>query len=123
MVPVIGPYTLRSGAGQVIEATATSYAYFSPFWFNVANLNGVETFGASVGMRALELLNLRAIYLEELEASRNDAFDYYVFIRNAYLQNRRAKVLDHMDQPSAAEDDLYYFDEILDEDEEDFDDY
>ena len=132
MVPLLGPYTVRSGAGQVIEATATSYAYFSPFWFDVVNLNGIETLGASVGMRALELLNLRAIYLEELEASRNDAFDYYVFIRNAYLQNRRAKVLDQKDRPSGAEDDLYYFedefdedldDEIPDEDEEDFDDY
>ncbi|MEO1935570.1 MAG: VacJ family lipoprotein [Myxococcales bacterium] len=132
MVPLLGPYTVRSGAGQVIEAAATSYAYFSPFWFDVANLNGVETFGASVGMRALELLNLRAIYLEELEASRNDAFDYYVFIRNAYLQSRRAKVFDHKDRPSRAEDDLYYFEEefdedldgeISDEDEEDFDDY
>ena len=83
--------TLFESNREVIEAAATSYAYFSPFWFDVANLNGVETFGASVGMRALELLNLRAIYLEELEASRNDAFDYYVFIRNAYLQSRRAK--------------------------------
>jgi phospholipid-binding lipoprotein MlaA len=132
MVPVLGSYTVRSGAGQVIEAAATWYAYFSPFWLDVVNLNGIENLGASVGMRALELLNLRAIYLEELEASRNDAFDFYVFMRNAYLQNRRAKVLDRKDVPSGAEDDLYYFEdefdenldgEFPDEDEEDFDDY
>lgn len=125
MVPLLGPYTIRSGAGQVVEATATSYAYFSPFWTQVANFNGLQNLGASVGTRGLELLNLRAIYLEEIEASRKDAFDYYVFIRNAYLQNRRAKVLDQTDAPAEGGEELYYIDEEeLDEDEEeDFDDF
>ena len=124
MMPLLGPYTIRSGFGQVVEATATSYAYFTPFWTQVAHLNGLETLGASVGMKGVELLNLRAIFLEELEASRNDAFDYYVFIRNAYLQNRRAKVLDQTDKSAEDGEELYFFDEEDDgEDEEDFDDF
>ena len=124
MVPLLGPYTVRSGVGQVVEATATSYAYFTPFWTQVVNLNGLETLGASVGTRGLELLNLRAIYLEEIEASREDAFDYYVFIRNAYIQNRRARVLDQTDAPAEGGEELYFFDdEDFDEDEEDFDDF
>jgi ABC-type transporter lipoprotein component MlaA len=65
-------------------------------------------------------LNLRTIYLEELEASRRDAFDYYIFVRNAYLQNRRAKVLDQRDAPVIDDDEFYFFDE--DDEEEDYDD-
>ena len=118
MVPILGPYTLRDGIGEIVETGATSYAYFTPFWYEVVGLNGVETFGASAGLMGLELLNLRAIYLEEIEGSRKDAFDYYTFIRSAYLQNRRAKVLDQTDIPADDEGDLY-FDE--DDDEEDYD--
>jgi phospholipid-binding lipoprotein MlaA len=120
MVPLFGPYTVRSGVGQVVDITASAYAYFTPFWTGVVGLNGVETWGASAGVKGLELLNLRAIYLEEFEASRKDAFDYYIFIRNAYLQNRRAKVLDQKDEPVIDDDEFYYFDE--DEEEEDYDD-
>lgn len=119
MMPLLGPYTLRSGAGQVVDIGAASYAYFTPFWSGVVGLNGIETFGASTGQKGLELLNLRAIFLEEVEANRRDAFDYYIFIRNAYLQNRRAKVLDQTDAP-VIDDEFYFFDE--DEEEEDYDD-
>ena len=120
IMPLLGPYTLRSGVGQVVDIGAASYAYFTPFWYGVAGLNGIETFGASAGLKGLELLNLRSIYLEEIEASRRDAFDYYIFVRNAYLQNRRAKVLDQTDSPVVDDDELYFLDE--DEDEEDYDD-
>ena len=64
---------------------------------------------------------MRAIYLEELEASRRDAFDYYIFIRNAYLQNRRAKVRDQPDEAVVDDEAFYFFDEEDDE-EEDYDD-
>lgn len=124
MMPLFGPYTLRSGLGRVVEIGATSYAYFTPFWSQVANLNGVETFGASAGLFTLELVSLRATYLEEIEAGRADAFDYYVFVRNAYLQNRRAKVLDQTDAPADGGEELYFFDDDEPgDDEEDFDDY
>jgi phospholipid-binding lipoprotein MlaA len=126
MVPILGPYTLRDGVGEIIDTGAASYAYFTPFWYDVAGLNGIETVGASVGLKGLELLNLRAIYLEELEASKNDAFDYYTFVRSAYLQNRRAKVLDQTDIPANDEDDLYFDEESEDDfedEDEDYDDY
>lgn len=122
MMPILGPYTIRSGAGQIVDTAAMSYAYITPFWYGVAGLNGLETFGATVGMKGVELLNLRTIYLEELEASRRDAFDYYVFVRNAYLQNRRAKVLDQTDAAVTNDEEFYFMDDEEDEDE-DYDDY
>jgi phospholipid-binding lipoprotein MlaA len=129
MVPLLGPYTLRSGVGDIVDSTASAYAYFNLFWFDAVGLNGFETTGASIGMRGLDLLNLRAIYLEELAESKKDAFDYYVFVRNAYLQSRRAQVLDQKDAPVVDDEDLYFYDDEDDEeyedeveDEEDYDD-
>lgn len=120
MVPILGPYTLRDGIGEIVETAATSYAWTTPFWYDVVDLNGLETAGASIGVEAFELLNLRAIYLEEIAESRREAFDYYVFVRNAYLQNRRAKVLDRTDAVTVDEEELYFFGDG-DGDEEDFD--
>ena len=118
MIPILGPSTVRDSAGLILDTAASSYAYFAPFWYGVAGLNGVETVGASVGLKAFELLNLRTIYLEEIASSRAEAFDYYVFIRNAYLQNRRAKVRDQPETPAGDAEDLYFFD---DDDDVDYD--
>ncbi len=63
------------------DAAATPYTYFVPGW-------------ASFTARVVENFNLRAYYLEEVLTSRESALDYYVFMRNAYLQNRRRKVMD-----------------------------
>lgn len=129
MLPILGPSTIRDGTGLIVDTAASSYAYFTPFWYDVVGLNGLETLGASVGVKAFELMNLRALFLEEIDASRADAFDYYVFVRNAYLQNRRAKVLDQKETSATDANELYYFDDAeegfegdLDDDEEDYDD-
>ena len=128
MVPILGPYTLRDGVGEVVDTTASGFLY-APFWYQVAGLSPIETSGASIGQEGLELLNLRSIYDEELEESKKDAFDYYIFVRNAYLQNRRAKVADQTDGPVLDEEDLYFLDEeengdeADDDEEEDYDDF
>lgn len=125
VVPILGPYTLRDGFGEIADTTATAYAYMNLFWYDVVGLNTYETAGASVGTYAFRLLNLRAIYLEEIANNRRDAFDYYAFVRNAYLQNRRARVLDATDTASAVEEDLYELDEEdgEGEGEEDYENY
>ena len=133
VLPILGPSTVRDGTGLIVDTTFASYAYFTPFWFQVVGLNGIETFAASVGVKAFELVNLRAIYLEEIAGNRADAFDYYAFVRNAYLQNRSARVADRKDSSTEAMEDLYFYevydadedldeDEDEDEDEEDYDD-
>jgi len=101
VVPLLGPYTLRDGAGGVADAFSAPHSWFIPIW-------------ASVGLTSVDLLNLRAIFLEEIAENRADAFDYYVFVRNAYLQNRRARVADRTDSTVLEQDeaeDLYYFDD------------
>jgi ABC-type transporter lipoprotein component MlaA len=103
VIPILGPSTVRDGTGLIVDTVAAPHGHFIPIY-------------ASVAMTSVKLLNLRSIYLEEIAASRADAFDYYIFLRNAYLQNRRAKVADQTDSPVIEEDDLYFFD-----DEEDYD--
>ena len=123
MVPILGPYTLRDGVGDILDTTATGYLY-APIWTSARTLNfdTAELWGVSIGQKGLELLNLRAIFDEELKESRRDAFDYYVFVRNAYLQSRAAKVADQTDAPVIDEDDLYFLDDEEGE-EEDYDDF
>jgi len=122
MVPILGPYSLRDGIGEIIDTTATGYLY-SPIWQSAETLNFStgELWGVSIGQKGLELLNLRTIFDEELEESRKDAFDYYIFVRNAYLQNRAAKVADQTGAPAIDEDDLYFFEDDFEEGEEEED--
>jgi len=122
VIPILGPSTVRDSGGLIVDTAVASYAYFTPFWYDVAGLNGLETIGASVGLKAFELMNLRALFLEEIEASHADAFDYYVFVRNAYLQNRRAAVNDQPEKTATDAAELYFFDDDDLDEEEDYDD-
>ncbi|MBY0398810.1 VacJ family lipoprotein, partial [Myxococcota bacterium] len=119
--PIVGPYTLRDGLAEIADTTAAAYAYMNPFWFDVVGLSTWETTGASIGSYTFRMLNLRAIYLEEIAGSRKDAFDYYAFVRNAYLSNRQARVLDSTDTAAAVDEDLYEFDEEEDDESDDLD--
>lgn len=118
VVPILGPYTLRDGIGEIADTTAGAYAYMNFFWFDVVGLSTWETTGASIGTYAYKMINLRAIYLEEIDNNRRDAFDYYAFVRNAYLSNRQARVADSTDTAGVIDEDLY---EVEDEDDVDYD--
>lgn len=100
MLPLFGPATVRDGVGRVADTGATFYFSLLPFW-------------GTVVIRGVDLINFRSRYLEEVKQSRAEAFDYYVFMREAYLQNRRAKLGRALGKEEQAEidDDLYYFDD------------
>ncbi len=124
VLPIFGPSTVRDGTGLLVDSAARSFGYITPFWSGVVGLSGAETTGATIGTTAIELINLRARFLEEIASSRADAFDYYVFVRNAYLQNRRAKVNDQPETSAEDDEDLYFFeDDEFEDDEEDYEDY
>ena len=98
VLPFFGPSTPRGTVGLAADSFGQPYSYFIPIWGSVA----------STGTR---LINSRAFYLEEVAQTRRDAFDYYVFARDAYLQNRASKLNDTTELESEDEDDLYYFDD------------
>ncbi len=96
VIPVLGPSSMRDVWGFPANAAATPHVYFVPSWVSTA-------------ARAAEMVNLRTYYLEEVRENRESALDFYVFVRNAYLQNRRHKVQDTAEQPPELQDDLYDF--------------
>jgi len=106
VLPLLGPSNPRDAVGAAADGAARVYPWFLPFFVNAA-------------LTATDLTNRRSLLLEEIRESREEAFDYYVFVRNAYLQYRENQVRDSEpeeegEDPEAGES-LYYYDE---EDEE-----
>jgi phospholipid-binding lipoprotein MlaA len=98
MIPLLGPSTTRDILRYPADAAVTPYTYFVPGW-------------VSASARVVEFFNIRTYILEDVLASREAALDYYVFMRSAYLQNRRRKVADTTEQPPELQDDLYEFED------------
>lgn len=67
----------------------------------------LATVPTAYGISAIDLLNARAEFLEEVDENRRTALDYYVFRRNAYLQARARRVADGK-EPAEEEDENFY---------------
>lgn len=98
VLPLAGPNNVRDTLASPVDIATNPTT-----WVNV--------FGLSV----VRVVNSRAQYLEEIDQARQDAVDYYVFVRDAFLSSRENAVRDGAAAP-AADDDLYDLDE-LDEEE------
>ena len=97
VIPLFGPSTVRDTVGFAGDIAVYS-AFFIP-WY------------ATLPLRTVETINLRARFLEEVAENRRTSFDYYVFLRNAYLQNRQSKVGRRPAPDAGGEDDIYFYDE------------
>jgi phospholipid-binding lipoprotein MlaA len=101
VIPLLGPSTVRDTAGRAADASSAVYTWFVPFWVSFA--------------MGVDIVNQRSIHLESLAEERRQAFDWYAAARSAFLQNRRARVLDEIagsTPPADAEqEDLYHLDE------------
>lgn len=104
VLPIFGASSVRDTVGLGVDSMSSIYSYFVPVYVPIA-------------ARAGELLNRRAIFLEEIAQSREEAFDFYVFVRNAYLQNREHRLtgVTAVAPASEPDEDLYYFDEYDEE--------
>jgi phospholipid-binding lipoprotein MlaA len=69
----------------------------------------------SASITAVDVVNRRSLLIDEVREEKAAAFDFYVFVRNAYIQNRTRRVRDAAEEPEEAVDDLYYMDEETDE--------
>lgn len=100
MVPLFGPYTLAHGVGALAEGPVSPY------------LSADEP-ATGAALYAVDSVDGRSRLLDADQEFR-DSYDPYLFLRDAYWQNRRYKILDG-DVP---EDEFY----LEDFDDEDFDD-
>jgi phospholipid-binding lipoprotein MlaA len=73
MIPLMGPSVLRDTFALVLDAP-------------LGSATGLG--GAGV----LYAINTRAIYIDDVRAARAASLDYYVFVRNAYIQRRTALI-------------------------------
>ena len=106
VLPLLGSSSPRNAVGKAADAWSTPYSLWVAPWVSVA-------------VRAVELVNLRTLYSGEIDQSRNESIDYYSFVRSAWVQNRRFRVLEARgEEPSPefddAQVDLYYIDAVID---------
>ena len=81
VLPLLGPTTLRGIAGMPVDRQGNLITY-------------VDDEGTRTGATALNLINLRAAYLQAGDVVDGAALDKYSFVRDAYLQRERNKVYD-----------------------------
>jgi phospholipid-binding lipoprotein MlaA len=102
VLPLLGPSSARDAPSLAVDAATQP-------------LNHVLPFAVNAGLRATNVVNLRAYYLEEVDQSRRDAFDYYIFRRDAFLDNREHRVSDRDPEEDENDegDELYFPEEEL----------
>ena len=94
VLPVLGPSSPRETAGLVGDGAMAAYTWFIPW-------------AATFSSRGVDVVNTRSRLLQQIEDSKKSSFDYYVFVRNAYLQYRRNLIQDKKAGESGFYDDLY----------------
>lgn len=96
-VPLFGPGNPRDGFGAIVDA-AVGYGTFVPFpW----GLVGFATDG----------VNTRERVLEDVREAKAASLDYYVFVRNGYLQLRHQQIYEEGLPQWEPTEDLYEIDE------------
>lgn len=97
VAPLLGPTNLRDGVGRFADSVTAIYPMFSAIQY---------TIGATV----TNSLNFRSQVLEQVRDAKEASLDYYVFVRDAYDQSRRAHVEDRTDVSAENAQDLYFED-------------
>ncbi len=94
-LPLLGPSSARDAPSRAVDGATQPLNYVLPLAVNA-------------GLTVTEVVNVRAYYLEEIDQSRRDAFDYYIFRRDAYLDNREHRVSDRDPEESEEDEELYF---------------
>jgi phospholipid-binding lipoprotein MlaA len=77
MLPFFGPSSFRDGLGRLGDT------FIDPVWWVPVHI------WTSLGIRAGEAVNETSLRIGDYEALKQAAFDPYIAIRNAYVQNRK----------------------------------
>ena len=95
VLPLLGPSNLRDGAGLCVD-----YAFsVTPFFVDEYIL---------VSAQVVNAIDQRSLVLDEVREAKRTAFDYYIFVRDAYAQRRNALVEDSQAPNAATTEELYH---------------
>jgi len=97
-LPILGPSTIRDGTGTLVD-----FLYLNPVW----NINNHRVRAWTLGIWFVQARASLLLASEQID----EAFDPYLFLREAYLQNREYLIYDG----NPPEDDEY-FEDFEDED-------
>ncbi len=81
MLPLLGPSSPRHTFALCIDS-------FLSIWPPVAGTR------IAAGVRSADFLNDISLSWEDVRSARESSLDYYVFVRDAWTQNRNTKILD-----------------------------
>lgn len=79
VLPLLGPSNLRDTVGLIPDG------FLNP-------VNYVQPIAASIGIHAGEKLNYTSLHLGEYESMKKAALDPYIFLKDAYKQNRDKRI-------------------------------
>jgi len=108
VLPLFGPSSIRGGIGRLGDGAGTFYFTWLPIW-------------ATFLVRGVDIISWRSDHIEDVALTRRESLDYYVFMRDAYLQLSQARVDEARGVAAASpaqEDDLYFYDEEYEDDED-----
>jgi phospholipid-binding lipoprotein MlaA len=99
VLPLLGASSLRDAPALAVDSAAAITPFFIDAWI-------------LVGARVADVINTRAQFLKAVEEAKAAALDYYVFVRNAYLQRRDALVHDRTQRLTPEETPSYENEEL-----------
>ena len=99
-LPLLGPSTVRDAGGRVVDTFLTPTTYV------------ITNTGVSVGLTAVEAVNLRSNLLDtEKVLEEAGAVDKYSFLRDAFLQRREVLIYDGNPPKKNGDDEEIIFDD------------
>ncbi len=95
VIPVLGPSTARDLSGGIVDAGLGVVSTLAVAWYITAPL------------RTVQLINPSTSHLNIVDDNRQTAFDYYSFVRDAYLRHRETQAREGGAQVGSGND-IYY---------------
>ncbi len=83
VLPILGPSNARDAIGSV--ADSLTHPVSSPYYLQMKQLE-------ITGVRVHETVNQLSLDKDTYESIKKEALDPYLFVRNAYMQNRAARI-------------------------------
>ena len=100
VLPVFGPSSPRDAVGLACDAASGFYIYFTAFpW-------------VTTGATGINVVNERSRQLDTVRNAKAASLDFYVFVRNAYVQHRWKQVNDAVSGGTPLEQEDLYNEEI-----------
>src|SRR4029077_11864956 len=80
VLPLMEPMTIRDGIGRGVDAAMNPLTWVGPTWW------------MSLTMRAVEMVNDRALNIELFQGLEESVVDLYSAVRNGYLRRREQMI-------------------------------